>query len=323
MGRPNLRLNRKFPRLVRLLRGTCGEFAELVARGVLEHMWEVGYDCGDDHLGDAIAVADAARWPLDPDVLARALAQAGGPGDKGFIEEIEGREGHWRIHDLYDHAPEYVRKRMDRESARRARGQTLAEVRSRAAKVAADARWSVLKAVSREGGTDASRCDADASRCDAADGSHMRPDATGESIQEVDAIRVRTDASWMPRGTTPAPTPAPAPMEGWPAGQPSRARTRETIGNAMGEDQLEKLRIEVASRVGVVPEDFPVSLARDEKKRQETAREIGKQLERLGYAAVLQACGEVVADAKLKGVRIESLAYFPGWLATVKRPAVH
>ncbi len=81
-------------------------------------------------------------------------------------------------HDLYDHAPEYVRKRFDRKAERQARGVTFKEIRSAKGKAAAAARW---------GKDDA--------------GQNLAP--AGE---EVDANGCLADAKRMPPGTTPSPS---------------------------------------------------------------------------------------------------------------------
>lgn len=121
MARPGLRLHRKFRRLVALLR-----LPEPYVRGYLEMLWESCYETGDPHLGDQVDVEAAAMWQGSPGELLRALLDAGGDGRPGFIEEETDHPGTYRIHDLYDHAPEYVKKRRDRELARRTRGRALA-----------------------------------------------------------------------------------------------------------------------------------------------------------------------------------------------------
>lgn len=125
MARPGLEGHRKFVRLARALG------SEALAMGHLELLWHSAYASGDDYLGDESGVEAAARWNGEPGRLCRLLVDAGGE-DKGFIEEIPDRPGRYAVHDLYDHAPEYVRKRMDREAKRRAQGKTLRELRAEA-----------------------------------------------------------------------------------------------------------------------------------------------------------------------------------------------
>lgn len=119
MGRPGLSHHPKFLMLAR-------ELGEIVARGALEMLWEVAYESGDDRLGSPDAVEAAARWRGERGALFAALRDATGQGKVGFIEE---RDGIWCVHDLWDHAPDYVRKRASREEQRRVKGQSLAAER--------------------------------------------------------------------------------------------------------------------------------------------------------------------------------------------------
>jgi hypothetical protein len=115
--------------------------SQAVIRGSLELLWDVAYECGNPVIGDESDIELAADWKGEPGKLFRVLLECGGVGKAGFIEPIPGEPGRYQVHDLYDHAPEYVRKRLDREEARRKRGITLRETRSNAARIAAAARW--------------------------------------------------------------------------------------------------------------------------------------------------------------------------------------
>lgn len=123
MARPTLQRNRKWPRLVRALGGQ-----DALARGSLELLWDVAYESGDEHLGDSDDVELAARWLGQPGALTKALLEAGGPGEPGFIEPDPDRPGRYVVHDLWDHAPDYVRKRRARESERKEKGAKLRTV---------------------------------------------------------------------------------------------------------------------------------------------------------------------------------------------------
>ncbi len=125
MARPGLTRHRKFLRLARLLR------SEALARGHLELLWESAYEAGDEYLGDGDDVEAAARWAGEPGTLVLALLTAGGDDLPGFIEEDPNRPRHYRVHDLWDHAPDYVRKRRERERQRQAKGAALREVTGR------------------------------------------------------------------------------------------------------------------------------------------------------------------------------------------------
>lgn len=110
MARPGLMRHRKFARLERLL-GSAP-----LARGCLEMLWDVAYENGDDLLGDSADLEHLAGWSGEPGKLTSALVES------GFIDR-EGEE--YRVHDLLDHAPDYVRKRLKRETQRRETGAAL------------------------------------------------------------------------------------------------------------------------------------------------------------------------------------------------------
>ena len=128
MARPGLTQHRKFLRLARLL-GSAP-----MALGSLELMWEKCYLNGEAYLGDVVDVEAASQWPGEPGALCKALLDAGGDGNHGFIEEVQGRPGHYQCHDLFDHAPRYVAKRMAREMERKEKGETLSQIRADAGK---------------------------------------------------------------------------------------------------------------------------------------------------------------------------------------------
>jgi hypothetical protein len=124
MGRPGLTRHRKFLRLARELNRHYQGLGVLLARGVLESMWDAAYESGDPFVGGADDVEDAVRWPGPAGACCEALLSAGGEGRAGFIETVTG--GGYIIHDLWDHAPDYVRKRHAREREREERGAALA-----------------------------------------------------------------------------------------------------------------------------------------------------------------------------------------------------
>lgn len=110
MARPGLFTHRKFRRLSAMLGG------EAIALGHLEFLWHTAYDAADPYVGDPTDVEVAARWTGEPGKLWRALLICGGEGQPGFIEEVENRGGHFAVHDLWDHAPRYVRQRQQRQT---------------------------------------------------------------------------------------------------------------------------------------------------------------------------------------------------------------
>jgi hypothetical protein len=121
MARPGLRQHPKFRRLVHLLAEP-----EPHVLGYLECLWLAGYERGDEVLGDELDVELAAEYPGKRGRLFAALL------DARLIDRLD--DGRYAIHDLYVNAPEYVRKRLDREAARRAAGMTMAQVRAAAAR---------------------------------------------------------------------------------------------------------------------------------------------------------------------------------------------
>lgn len=121
MARPGLRIHPKFRRLVHIL-----GVPEAHAVGYLECLWMVAYENGDPVVGDALDVELAAGWPGERGALCRALVEV------RFLDVLD--EGRYGIHDLFDHAPEYVIRRAAREAARRENGLTLSEVRAAAGK---------------------------------------------------------------------------------------------------------------------------------------------------------------------------------------------
>lgn len=110
MARPGLTKHRKFTRLSRLLG------SKVIALGSLDLLWEVAYENGDDLLGKAEDVEYQAEWQGDPGILVSVLV------DCNFIDQ-DGES--YRVHDLWDHAPDYVRKRLKREQQRRETGAKL------------------------------------------------------------------------------------------------------------------------------------------------------------------------------------------------------
>ena len=130
MARPGLEKNPKFRNLLRLL----GEPRSHV-RGYLDCLWDAAYENGNPVIGDAKLIEATADYPGEPGKLCAALLECGGTSQVGFIEPVDGESGRFQIHDLYDHAPEYVKRRMEREMEREAKGVTLKELRATAGRL--------------------------------------------------------------------------------------------------------------------------------------------------------------------------------------------
>jgi len=171
MARPGLTQHRKFARLARLIGSTP------MALGCLELMWEKCYINGEAYLGDEVDVEAASQWGGEPGALCKALLNAGGDGNLGFIEEVEGRPGHYQCHDLFDHAPRYVAKRMAREMERKEKGETLSQIRAEVGSV----------------------------------GGKQTSSKRAANGQQVDSKSKQVDAT-----PAPAPAPAPAPLKDSP-----------------------------------------------------------------------------------------------------------
>jgi hypothetical protein len=113
MARPGFTKHPKFQRLVHLL-----ELPPPYVRGLCETLWDVAYEAGDPIIGDALDVKFATGYPGEPEKILQALLDCGGPRRAGLIENVDGSDGVYQIHDLFDHCPDYVRKRQKREAER-------------------------------------------------------------------------------------------------------------------------------------------------------------------------------------------------------------
>lgn len=105
MARPSLFTHRKFRTLARRIGSRA------LAVGSLELLWAVANDAGDPLIGSAEDVEDVADWQGERGQLVDALVAT------RFLDETP--DG-YVIHDHDHHCPTYVRRRRDRERARRA-----------------------------------------------------------------------------------------------------------------------------------------------------------------------------------------------------------
>lgn len=101
MAKPELRDHRKFLKLKRLLNAPTPHVL-----GYLDCLWHRGYQTGSPFIGDALDVEAAAEYPGETGTFTEAAHQS------GFIDRDE--NGNYLIHDLFDHAPAYAKKRMRR-----------------------------------------------------------------------------------------------------------------------------------------------------------------------------------------------------------------
>lgn len=135
MARPTLSSHPKFARLAAVLRSRA------LARGVLELLWESCYASGNPSVGDAVSLEAVADWRGKAGVLAQALSEC------RFLDSTALPDGRtvFEVHDLEDHAPDYVLKRWERERKRQEAGQTIRSVRQEAAR----AKWMQTDATDR------------------------------------------------------------------------------------------------------------------------------------------------------------------------------
>lgn len=126
MARPTLSNHPKFRRL------SAAVGSSVLARGILETLWDIAYEAGDPVIGSAEEVETLAQWQGAPGALANALWANG----RGFFDVLDALDGPalYSVHDLEDHAPDYVLKRWQREEERRRKGQTIRSIRQEAAR---------------------------------------------------------------------------------------------------------------------------------------------------------------------------------------------
>jgi hypothetical protein len=117
MARPSLDQSSKFKLLVRRL-----GIPKPYALGLLETLWRTAWENGEPVVGTAEEVEAAAEWPGEPGLFFKAMSSGRWLDDLG--------DGRWAIHDFWDHAPDYVRKRRVREMERRAKGAELSAAAS-------------------------------------------------------------------------------------------------------------------------------------------------------------------------------------------------
>lgn len=108
MARPGLFRHRKFSRLARALR------SHILAVGVLETLWYVCGETCDDRVGAAEDVAFALKWDDKRIDIACVLHES------GFLDCDDA--GSYTVHDFWDHCPQYIKRRREREDSRRADG---------------------------------------------------------------------------------------------------------------------------------------------------------------------------------------------------------
>ena len=115
MARITLSTHWKFQRLARALG------SKVLARGILETIWEPCWMVGDAYCGTSSDIEALCEWRGEQGALTKALLMPEAK-NAGFIEPYKGNvrgqgEAHYQVHDFFHHCPEYVRRRADRERA--------------------------------------------------------------------------------------------------------------------------------------------------------------------------------------------------------------
>lgn len=197
MARPTLKTHRKFLRLERAL-GSA-----IVARGVLELLWDACYESGEDYVGTSADIEHLVGWTGEPGALARALVEAGAPEGHGFLEPTAEGASTFRVHDLWHHAPDYVSNRRTREDERRVEKTCKQCGRPYSS---ADPRSEYCSGACRTGGWRDRRSGADRRVTDG-DG---QTSASPRSVTDRDEQRRLPGVTVTDRDSTRAPAPAPA-----------------------------------------------------------------------------------------------------------------
>ena len=115
MARITLSAHWKFQRLARALG------SRVLARGVLETLWEPCWSIGEAYVGTSDDIEALCEWKGERGALTQALLTAGSAkSGAGFIEPYDSvrdaSEPHYQIHDFFQHCPEYVRRRRNAEN---------------------------------------------------------------------------------------------------------------------------------------------------------------------------------------------------------------
>jgi hypothetical protein len=110
MARPTLDRNVKYKTLIKRL-----NLPKPYVRGLLETLWDVANESGNPVLGSPDDVETAAEWPGERFQLFEALRE----GRWIETDETDDETATWKIHDYFDHCPEYVHRRSEYETERK------------------------------------------------------------------------------------------------------------------------------------------------------------------------------------------------------------
>lgn len=132
MARQGIESNPKFLRLAQALHSYSQGMGEALARGLLEQLWDAAYTAADDNVGEAEDIEARVRWRGPAGALASILS-AHACGRVGFIEPDDERGG-FKLHDFWEHAPPWVKRKAENDAKRRESGKTISDLRSEAGK---------------------------------------------------------------------------------------------------------------------------------------------------------------------------------------------
>lgn len=109
MAKQSLRNHPKFKRACRRL-----GLQPYSVWGLLDLLWNTQHQRGRPEIGDAEDVESNAEWDGDLGTFATVIAERG----CNFIDESPAGSGLYVVHDFWDHAPDWVKKKRRRHEAR-------------------------------------------------------------------------------------------------------------------------------------------------------------------------------------------------------------
>ncbi len=119
MPKPGFLSHRKFLKLVAVIRPhvPAGANPEAVALGHYEFLASTQHVAGSPLIGDSNDLEAVSRWYGAAGEWTNALLRCGtGADGAGLIEEVEPGSGLYQLHDYWDHAPDFVKKRDKRHA---------------------------------------------------------------------------------------------------------------------------------------------------------------------------------------------------------------
>src|SRR5580698_3994101 len=106
MAKPGFRHHPKFLRVVDALKEPAPH-----VYGYIEFIWDAAYQRGNAIIGDATDVEIVAQYAPKDGRLCAALLEA------RLLDQLD--DGQFAVHDLWDHAPNFVKSRMHKDEEKR------------------------------------------------------------------------------------------------------------------------------------------------------------------------------------------------------------